>query len=444
MKPSADVERLASQMKALRDEQRTLPVLLGDLCAQRAGVPTAAQIGREAFRSLFEQTPDYAEKLLPAGPDASDDEVEKAFLGWLGGMTHLQRFRVLEPFYRRVPVPLFYQDLAALVVNGFVTHILTTNVDTLLEQAFTAVGLSEGFDYVVVVVGSQLATAASDPPTSDWGTTTSIVKLYGDLGQEQLPMGADEIERVLSEHRAFVKPELETDLIVVGHRINPDGARAIDRWLARGGGELWWVHPEPPDPDLIQPIQSSRPLTVISGEEQGDPEAFFGQLNLHLIRLPAIEVLGSAGASPGDDLEQQFLKGRIEKAQVTKYSVEQNAVPGVEDVAVQANIGYLTEKVASYDSQLRDLAPVDAGSLLTRLVDEASSMQGVEPSTVDFLTQQAAIVERELQAPEPNRLVVSAAMSAANSVAQGLAGSLSAGLTDELRSAAATYSGGSS
>ena len=29
MKPSADVERLASQMKALRDEQRTLPVLLG-------------------------------------------------------------------------------------------------------------------------------------------------------------------------------------------------------------------------------------------------------------------------------------------------------------------------------------------------------------------------------------------------------------------------------
>ncbi len=65
-------------------------------------------------------------------------------------MTHLERFRVLEPFYRRVPVPLFYRDLAALAA-GFVTHVLTTNVDTLLEQALGAVGLTVGRDYCVDV-----------------------------------------------------------------------------------------------------------------------------------------------------------------------------------------------------------------------------------------------------------------------------------------------------
>jgi hypothetical protein len=434
MKPSADVERLAAQMSALRGASppRTLPILVGDLCAERAGVPKPVEIGREALRSLFEQTPDYAAQLLPAGPDASDDEVETAFLGWLGGMTHLQRYRVLEPFYRRVPVPLFYQDLAALVANGFVTHILTTNVDTLLEQALSAVGLSEGHDYSVDVVGSDATSGGDDGPTT-------IVKLYGDLGQEQLPMLPEEIDRVLSEHRSFVKGELATDLIVVGHQLDRDEPRAIDHWLARGGGEVWWVHPERPAQDLIEPIAQSRSVTVISGEEQGDPEAFFGQLNLHLIRLPALEVLTSATTSRGDDLEQEFLKSRIEKAQVAKYSVEQNAMPGVEGDAVQANLAFLNEKVASYGSQLRELAPVDPRSLLTRLVDEATSASGVSPSTVEFLTQQATTVERELDSPEPNQIVVSAAMTAANSVAQGLGSQLSNELADDLRSAAATY-----
>jgi hypothetical protein len=441
VKPSADVERLAAQMQALRSEYRTLPILIGDLCAQRAGVPSAAEIGRAALASLFEQTPEYAAQLLPAGPDASEAEVEMAFLGWLGGMTHLQRYRVLEPFYRRVPVPLFYQDLAALVVNRFVTHILTTNVDTLLEQALNAVGLSSDHDYVVEVVGSQPHDVPRDDPPTSGGDDppTTIVKLYGDLGQAELPMGLDEIDRVLSEHRSFVKGELEADLVVVGHEIDRDEPRAIDRWLARGGGEMWWVHPAEPAADLIAPIRQSRPVTLITGEEQGDPEAFFGQLNLHLIRLPAAQVLGYGGTSPGDDLEHEFLKSRVEKARVTKYSFEQSVSPGDDDLGYQAQIGYLDDKVASYDNQLRELAPRDPRNLLMRLVDEATSAE-IDQSTVDFLNQQATIVERELGSPEPNQLLVSGAMSAATSVAEGLASALSSELSEELRSAAATYS----
>ena len=153
MKPSADVARLAGKMSELRAEQppRPLPFLIGDLCGERAGVPSPAEIGRAALGSLFERSPTFRAQLLPAGVNAPDDEVEAAFLGWLGQMTHLQRYRVLEPFYRRVPVPLFYQDLADLLVGGFVTHILTTNVDTLLEQALDGRGLTAGRDYGVQV-----------------------------------------------------------------------------------------------------------------------------------------------------------------------------------------------------------------------------------------------------------------------------------------------------
>ncbi len=437
MKPSADVARLAAKMSELRAEQppRTLPFLIGDLCGERAGVPSPAAIGRAALGSLFEQSPDLAAKLLPAWPHASDDEVETAFIGWLGGMSHSQRYRVLEPFYRRVPVPLFYQDLADLVVSGFVTHVLTTNVDTLLEQALEGLGLTAGRDYGVQVVGS-----VDPPPAATAPTPTTIVKLYGDLGQRQLAMDPFEIDRVLTENRSFVTPELAAELVVVGHQIDRDQPRAIDDWLARGSGEIWWVDPDP-DADVLAPF-ASRGMTLLTGE-QGDPEAFFGQLNLHLIRLPAAEVLGPPAGRRGDSFEQAFLKSRIEKAQVSKYSFEQNAMPGDDNAGLQAQLGYLSDTAASYGSQLRDLTPVDARSVLARLVDEARSAD-VDQSTVDFLSQQATTVERELASPAPNQLLVSGAISAASSVAQGLGAQLSSGLTDDLRSVAASYSAGPS
>jgi SIR2-like protein len=438
MKPSADVARLAAKMSALRDEvpSRTLPFLIGDLCGERAGVPSPVEIGRATIGSLFDQSPDLAAELLPAGRDAPDDDVEAAFLGWLGKMTHLQRYRVLEPFYRRVPVPLFYQDLADLIVSGFVTHVLTTNVDTLLEQALDGRGLTAGRDYGVQVVGCIDPTPAPTEPT-----TTTIVKLYGDLGQQQLAMDPQEIDRVLTENRSFVKTELAAELVVVGHQIDLDQPRAIDEWLARGSGEIWWVHPEP-DADVLAPIGASRGVTQLTGE-QGDPEAFFGQLNLHLIRMPAAAILAPSEARRGDSFEQVFLKSRIEKAQVSKYSFEQNATPGDENAGLQAQLGYLSDTAASYGSQLRDLAPIDPGGILARLVDEATDAD-VEQSTIDFLAQQATIVERELASASPNQLLVSGAISAASSVAQGLGPQLSSGLTDDLRSAAAAYTVGPS
>lgn len=440
MKPSADVARLAGKMGELRAENppRTLPFLIGDLCGERAGVPSPAEIGRAALGSLFEHSPEAAKQLLPAGPDAPDDDVEDAFLGWLREMTHLQRYRVLEPFYRRVPVPLFYQDLADLVVGGFVTHILTTNVDTLLEQALEGLGLTAGRDYGVQVVGCD-----DPPPAPAEPTPTTIVKLYGDLGQRQLALDPQEIDQVLTENRSLVGSELAAELVVVGHQIDRDQPRAIDEWLARGSGEIWWVHPEP-DADAVAEIGASRGVTQLTGE-QGDPEVFFGQLNLHLIRLPATQVLVPPSGRRGDSFEQAFLKSRIEKAQVSKYSFEQNATPGDENAGLQAQIGYLSDTAASYGSQLRDLtpAPADPAAVLTRLVDEATRA-AVDQSTIDFLAQQVTVVERELASPTPNELVVSGAISAASSVAAGLGPQLSSELTHDLRAAAASSSIGPS
>jgi phosphoglycolate phosphatase-like HAD superfamily hydrolase len=441
VKPSAHVERLAAQIRSLRDEPRprTLPILLGDACGERAGVPTPAAMGRAAMQSLFTQTPEFAKNLLPDGPQASDEAVAAAFLRWLGGMTHLQRYRVLEPFYRRVPVPIFYQDLADLVLAGFVTHILTTNVDSLLEQALEAVGLAAGRDFGVIVLG--LPERKADTPDLP---PTTIMKLKGDLGQTQLPVTPDEIEQLLAANRSLLRSELASDMIVVGYEVAATAGgevRGLDHWLARGDGEMWWVHPEQPPRDVIAPIAAHRPITYLSGEEDGDPENFFGQLSLHLIQLPALDALGSG--SGVDSLEEQFLRSRIDKAQVTKLAFEQSTAPGDDNTGIEAQIDYQADKVADYRRQLRERAPLDVQTIVSRVVSEAQQA-GADPATLDFLNQQSQLVTREFASPSPNQRLVSAGLTAMSSVVDGLDPGVSRDLRTELRKVAAGYAPGPS
>jgi hypothetical protein len=69
---------------------------------------------------------------------------------------------------------------------------------------------------------------------------------------------------------------------------------------------------------------------------------------------------------------------------------------------------------------------------------ENDALRG-DQSTVDFLSQQMTVVEREFASATPNQLLVMGAISAASSVANGLAPQLSPDLTSELRLAAAAY-----
>ncbi len=53
------------------------------------GLPVTCRDRPGDARVAVRAVADLAAKLLPAWPDAPDDEVETAFLGWLGRMTHL-------------------------------------------------------------------------------------------------------------------------------------------------------------------------------------------------------------------------------------------------------------------------------------------------------------------------------------------------------------------
>jgi hypothetical protein len=318
----------------------TLPILLGSECATAAGVPSDSQIARELIARLTTSSSmtKSAPPRRPSGPPPPPGAGDEAVLGWfqsyLGSLGPAQRYKVLEPHYRAVPVPTFYHDLANLVAAGWVTHVLTTNVDSLFEQALDRAGLRFGADYEVIVVGAPYAERRGPEPR------LRLVKLHGDLGLTQLPAGPDEIERVLSEQRSVFRGQLLDELIVVGHQLG--AGTPVDDWLWRTSGrELWWALPSVPDPaGPLAALADIRPVRLLAGENRGTPASLFARLAFLLLQVPALEVLDLLSADAPDDLalEQAFQHSEVLKSRAMTHDLQEQLVPGVHDPAVDAEL----------------------------------------------------------------------------------------------------------
>jgi hypothetical protein len=338
----ARVRDLATRMRevAAQRDPVTLPILLGSECATAAGVPSDSQIARELITRLATSSSmtKSAQPRRPSGtpppPGASDDVVLGWFQSYLGSLGPAQRYKVLEPHYRAVPVPTFYHDLANLVAAGWVTHVLTTNVDSLFEQALDRAGLRYGADYEVIVVGAPYAERKGAEPR------LRLVKLHGDLGLTQLPAGPDEIERVLSEQRSVFRGQLLDELIVVGHQLG--GGTPVDDWLWRTSGrELWWALPSVPDPaGPLSALADIRPVRLLAGPNRGTPASLFARLAFLLLQVPALEVLDLLSADAPDDLalEQAFQHSELLKSRAMTHDLQEQLVPGVRDPAVDAEL----------------------------------------------------------------------------------------------------------
>ena len=446
------VSTLADRMRAAAaaSPPRTYPLFLGVGCAHAAGVPSTAKMARKTFERVGRYDPARVRDLLPNWPAASDEQVTDAFMAYLARHDRVERYKVLEPFYRSVPIPQFYRDLTDLVVAGYVTDILTTNVDTLLEQALDAAGLRRGHDYTVAVVGSP---AEPTPSTRVLPFKLQVVKLYGDIGQSVLPE-PEAIEAALQEGRKLFKKQMAYDLIVVGHDLS-DTPQPIDTWLARrSGGELWWVDPSP-QRDRIEALAGDKDVVLIQGEDRATPNGFFGRLSLHLIRLPALD---AADALEGrdeadlseDELETEFVKGQLLKSRAVTYSLQAQRIPGVEDPLVGTQLAYEQSLQADLEIKLRTAQPpppellTQAVSVLDRLVAEASgATPSVKTSVVSFLDTQARAVADEVAAPDPDPGVIAGAVAAADALCRSSLGSvISPTTTADIASVASRFSAG--
>ncbi|WP_280669946.1 MULTISPECIES: hypothetical protein [unclassified Kitasatospora] len=425
-----------------QDPPRAFPVFLGGQQSSDLGVPTWAEIGRSVFQRLATRSRPMLSKLPGDWPQSSDEQVSTTFAAWLRERGPMQRYSVLEPFFRSVPVPLYYRDLAELVAASYVRCVLTVNIDTLFEQALDSVGLRRDTDYAVIVPGHDDCASPRAGPTPP----ITVVKLLGDVGHSLLPIGGTELgtelgrelgtelEETLRTVDTLCLPQPPGDLIVVAHQI-ADPPQPIDEWLTRWPkGDLWWVYPSP-DLERLAPLMDSRAVTLLDGEEAGRPGGFFGRLNLHLIRLPALSVADALPDDPEalsrDQLEYQYYKGQLLKSRAVSFALQQKRVPGVVEEPLEHRVLYQQQVEADLEDRFRSAQPdvrpglLDSvahllGELVAQVAEESGPGRQAlpEPSAVAFLRAQAAAAEQEAGAASPDLGVVRGALEAARTCAR--------------------------
>lgn len=428
-----ELTALAREMLERRErDQQPYILFLGRGCADAAGIPNSLEIAQQLFRDR-----DLARQYLDAGGEGDDEQaLLHAFNDFVAEMTPGQRYRMLQSFYAGLPVPSFYQDLALLIKAGFFCRILTTSIDTLLEQALNGAGLFSERDYQVISLGNPKPTR----PTLDYEQAAGmigIVKLHGDLAQEKALITPDEIADALAPQRAFVKGELAGDLVMVGYEFESE---PLNNWLAWVPGELWWVSPQPPETAQVGRIESSRSLHHLHGEPAW-PEVFFGQLVYLLLRRPLKTSLASEpnqaysmvqkGLSEVDQalesLEEsdfsdaEYLKDQLFRSRALLQNLQQSSAPAERNLQVQAQIDYQRRRVTELEDQLRSLDDTRKRVFeLLRLIQQDVKNSGADPNQLTFFQTQTRTIRREYRREKPDQTIIAAAISATLVLAERL------------------------
>lgn len=409
--------RLAEEMIERRadDERGPFLLFLGKGCAHAAKVPDTVDIARQVLRDSSLPTEKYVKGL----DRRFRKQVLQAFYDYVADLSGRERYDLLQRFYAKTAVPLFYQDLVRLIEAGYFLHILTTNIDTLLEQALNGAGLWPKKDYELISLGARKLPPPDLVPDTDRPRPT-IVKLHGDIAQRQAAITPDEITEALQRHSRFLQRKLSGDMVMVSYEFESE---PVTRWLASAYGKLWsepptlwWVDEKRPPVERVGGLEEGRRIEYVEGEV-AKPEGFFGRLLYELQQHEYRAVSkGRARDLMGDDeasVDAEYLRGQIQRSQRVLYALEQQAVPGDKDEQLKSQIEYQRGMITKLEDQLRGLGENrDRLLKLMNQVRDSAQRANVDPTTMDFLNTQIKMVTDEYHRSRPNQDVVSASASA--------------------------------
>ena len=441
MKLSDGVKELAVGIAKRCEEESSncYTLFLGAACARSAGVPTPEEMASQFFESpLYKLIAKLMPDLVPKMDALNRQELVSAFYKFLDKLPPVQGSMALQKFYRNIPIPLFYQDLAVLIRAGYFRHVLTTNFDALLEQAMHVAGLTEGSDFEVVNLNTHIDSQSRTNIPKSSKAPIMVIKLHGDLADSEIPKDPAETEIILEERSEFLKQELQGDMVMVGYELESE---YINNWLTISSEkQLWWVSPNPPQDERFQDIQRARTIKLIDGPN-ATCEEFFGQLSLMLLRLPilesmtkAIDDLESTNVSlsfqgilsetqlSDEYLEREYLQDKLRHCQEVLHGLGQLTVAGEKNLSLQIEnqIEYQKRQIARLEDQLRQLSTNKPR--VVKLMDQVinSASHSADAGTISFLKSQVDAVKKEYEHEEPNQHIVSAAIGATIVLAERL------------------------
>lgn len=405
---------LASTVRRLLESASSTGQLDALLTAARSYNPGNAAL-RDAAARQASQSTEPSKAVL--------DEFRNKFRELSG----LERYSLLQTIYRRIPVPAFYQELARLVKAGYVRQILTTNIDSLFEQALESLGLVRDVNFDVVLLGTDASRETLD--SLDLGSRPLLLKLHGDISQGEFGVTPDEIEYAVHTAKRFIRSELEGDLVIVGYE---GESRPLNDWLGRAPGEIWWVSADSPQGIIAAPH--------IKWLALGPPD-LFAALAARLLTLRATSETATR-SSTGSGLpapttqpsEQDLLLQEIERLKSETTALEHASGTGTgtgtgAPLQRQEQIAQRRRRIRELEDQLRALpaARDEILQLLDRVeqsVVEAEQQPDetvrLDPVTTQYFAEQVNTLREQYKGGQPNAHVVSAALGAALVLAERL------------------------
>jgi hypothetical protein len=132
--------------------------------------------------------------------------------------------------------------LVRLIKGEFFDTILTTNVDTLLEEACDLLGMKKPGDYELFACGRS---EDSIPMSQSSGRCGQIVKLFGDFDSLNYKIVGNKFD--LEAHQPLkesLMSKLAKDIVILGY--DPTWDQPIERAFQENGAMLWYVNEEQP------------------------------------------------------------------------------------------------------------------------------------------------------------------------------------------------------
>lgn len=217
-KTVGELARDLAQRRRLAERPPVL--LLGAGASREAGVATMEQLFAYLGKDDFEEFVKFVEPLTPP-----------------------ERYRYLSDFLRMqdpAAVTPGYRALAALLAQGYLDVVLTTNVDALLDDALSDARLWRK-DYLFLINGvirpdRLTALLRTDSPR------VKILKLHGDLYMRSMAWTPGEMRHFLSEIAGELRGALQgRDILVVGYSMQDEEVR---EFVLNNGGSVWYTNPK--------------------------------------------------------------------------------------------------------------------------------------------------------------------------------------------------------
>lgn len=269
--------RVANELiDSAREERRGATVFLGAGASISSGIRPWEQMSREILKALGIPVPDGASpiQVLESQFDTASRTPRERYLAMYSGLASVRPSRG-------------YYHVAQLAAEGYITTILTTNWDALLEQALYAVLPA---DQVKVLIRGEVDDDRIAHFLAQQPRQVVVVKLHGDLGSRVLHLTPTELAPPSPNLERELHARLSGHCLMVGQSARDKDT--IGLLLGRDpGSSLYYVlhHPERASelrrtlgPAGVRIVTGSAASVVDADEtvDLGDFDDFFTQLNL--------------------------------------------------------------------------------------------------------------------------------------------------------------------